>query len=455
VENDIRMIALMTLVDVLENDKYSHIVINEVLKKYQYMSKTNRAFFKRLTEGTIEYKIQLDYIIDCFSNTPSKKMKPIIRNILRMSVYQIKYMDSVPTSAACNEAVKLAKKKGFYNLKGFVNGVLRNIARNIDNIKYPDKEKDKVKYLSVMYSTPEWIIKKWLSDYGSDITKQILKASFSKKKTTICLNTNKTTKDKLIDDLKKESIKYEECEYIKNALRIEDYDYISKLSSFKDGDFFVQDESSMIAVESAGIDTIKGDNILIVDVCAAPGGKTMYASCKLKDRGEIISRDISEYKTSLINDNIKRCDFNNVKVQVQDALILDEELINKADLVIADLPCSGLGVIGQKADIKYKTSKNVLEELVQLQKDILNVVKQYVKPNGVLLYSTCTINIDENEKNVEWFTKENKDFKLESLDDYISKKVQSKTSKKGYLQLFPQNETIDGFFMARFRKIQC
>jgi len=135
VENDIRMMALMAIVDILENDKYSHIVINEVLKKYQYMGKTNRAFFKRLCEGTIEYKIQLDYIIDSFSNTPTKKMKPIIRNILRMSVYQIKYMDSVPTSAACNEAVKLAKKKGFYNLKGFVNGVLRNIARNIDNIK--------------------------------------------------------------------------------------------------------------------------------------------------------------------------------------------------------------------------------------------------------------------------------------------------------------------------------
>jgi len=451
VENDIRMMALMAIVDILENDKYSHIVINEVLKKYQYMGKTNRAFFKRLCEGTIEYKIQLDYIIDSFSNTPTKKMKPIIRNILRMSVYQIKYMDSVPTSAACNEAVKLAKKKGFYNLKGFVNGVLRNIARNIDNIKYPDKNKDKLKYLSVVYSTPEWIIKKWLNDYGSDVTESILKASLHEKKTTICCNTNKITKESLIQELEKERIKYEECEYIKDALRIEEYDYINKLSLFKEGDFFVQDESSMIAVESASIDTIKGDNILIVDVCAAPGGKTMYASCKLKNRGKIISRDISEYKTSLIKDNINRCCMENVQVQVKDALELDKDLIKKADLVIADLPCSGLGVIGQKSDIKYKASPKIQEELVLLQRNILDVVKQYVKPNGVLIYSTCTINVDENEKNVEWFIKENKDFKLESLNDYISKKVQNETSKKGYLQLFPQSEMIDGFFIARMR----
>lgn len=442
-----RMICLECLIDILENNNHCHIVLNDTLKIYQYLDKKDRAFITRLCTGTVERKIELDYIINQFSKVKVNKMKSVIRNILRMAVYQMKYMDTVPNRAAINEAVNLANKKGFYTLKGFVNGVLRNIDRDLDNIEYP--KKDSLEYYEVKYSMPKWIISKWFKEFGKDTTIKILEAFLKDDTTTsVRCNTNIIDVDDLAEQISKEVTKVEKSSYCKEGLILSGYDYIGKMNSFNQGLFYVQDVSSMISVDAMGIKP----NQYIIDVCAAPGGKAITAALSLKKTGMVDARDISEKKVKYITDNIGRFGLENVSVKVHDALVEDESVIGKADIVIADLPCSGLGVIGQKADIKYNATKEKLSELVDLQRKMLSVVQKYVKPGGILLYSTCTINRDENISNVKWFI-DNFDFEMDSLKPYVSVNIKSDTVEKGYLQLLPGVHNTDGFFIARMKKM--
>ena len=246
-----RELSLQMLIEINEKGQFSHIVLKGVLDKYQYLSKKERAFITRLTDGTMEHLIELDHIIDLFSKTKTKKMKPLIRNLMRMSVYQIKYMDSVPDAAVCNEAVKLAKKHKFGQLSGFVNGVLRNIARNINDIKYPDVKKEFNKYLSVRYSMPEWIVRKFIKDYGNEKTQEILAAFQSGNSISIRVNTAKCTPSELKDILCDEGVCVEEIEGLDYAFVISGFDYLNSLESFRNGLFYVQDVSSMMVAEYA------------------------------------------------------------------------------------------------------------------------------------------------------------------------------------------------------------
>lgn len=444
---NIRELVLEILIDVMENGNYSHLAIRGVLTKYQYLEKQDRAFLSRLSEGTIERMIELDYIINQFSSVKVKKMKPVIRNIIRMSVYQIKYMNQVPDSAACNEAVKLAKKKGFKTLTGFVNGVLRNISRGLSTITYPDEKKELVFFLSIKYSVPEWIIEKWIKEYDAATVVKILDYGMEQKGTTIRCCLEKTSVAELKEKLEKEDITVQEGAYLEYALKISNYNYINQISAFKEELFQVQDESSMLVCEIAGIK----ENDVILDVCAAPGGKSLHAAEKLKQTGFVMARDISQDKIAYMQENFKRLKMNNMKAMVWDALELDEENVEKADVVLADLPCSGLGVIGKKTDIKYKMTAQAQQDLVQLQRDILNVIWKYVKKDGVLIYSTCTINQEENIENVKWFMSQY-DFELESIDSYLPAALHSQTTKEGYLQLLPGIHETDGFFIARLKR---
>lgn len=446
---NIRELSLQMLMEILEEGKYSNTVILNTLRNYQYLEKQDRAFLTRLTEGVIERLIELDYVIDAFSKVKVKKQKPVIRNILRMGVYQIKYMSQVPARAACNEAVKLANKKGFSQLKGFVNGVLRNIARNIENISYPDRKTDSVEYFSVIYSMPEWIVSLWLHSYGEEITEKMLIASLEEKKTTIRCNSQNGKKEDLKKRLEIKGVIVEDGVYAKEALKISNYNYIDKLPGFYEGDFSVQDESSMMVGIVSGVK----ENAYVIDVCAAPGGKSLHISELMNGTGNISARDISENKIEIINENVERLHAENIKTKVWNAEKTDTEWVDKADLVIADLPCSGLGVLGKKNDIKYKTSEKSIEELSQLQKKILTTVSSYVKRGGVLMYSTCTVNLEENDKNVRWFLENyGEEFEPVSLNEYLPKKLQCEQAEKGYLQLFPGVHHTDGFFLAKFRR---
>ena len=364
------------------------------------------------------------------------KMKPVIRNILRMSVYQLKYMDSVPAAAACNEAVKLARKKGFSTLSGFVNGVLRNIARNLDQIKYPDENKNEVLYLSVKYSMPEWIVTQWLRDYGKERTVEILQAFLTEAPITIRTNLLKTTPEKLQEILRDEGVTAkpldtEEYPGLSYAFVLEDFDHLGALSSFREGLFYVQDLSSMMTAELAAPE--KGDTV--IDVCAAPGGKSIHLAEKLEGTGCVDARDLTEYKVELIEENINRCGCTNVTAKVWDATAFDTSSVEKADILIADLPCSGLGVMRKKTDIKYKMTLEGEKNLVQLQRQILDTVSSYVKHGGRMLYSTCTIDRMENEENVTYFLEQHPEYELEEMH-----------------QIFPKEILGDGFFLARLRR---
>lgn len=416
---NIRAVVLDILTEIEKEGEFSHITINNALLKYQYLDRTQRAFINRLSLGTIECRIEMDYILNQYSKTPVNKMKPLIRRIMRMAVYQIIYMENVPDSAACNEAVKLAAKRGFTGLKGFVNGVLRNISRNKDNITYPDKAKETKKYLSVKYSMPEWIIELWNTNMSYEEIEDILAGMKKDKKTYIRCNTLKGSTDYIKKILEEEGVTVTEVSGLSYAYEISGYDYLTALKSFNEGMYQIQDISSMMAGEYVKPST----DSLIVDVCAAPGGKSINAALKLAEAaydnkdipesgiskevlkgitGRVIARDVSDYKASLIDDNVARLGIPYIDVEVHNALEFDEELEEKADIVIADLPCSGLGIMGRKPDIRYNITKEKIDDIISLQRDILKVVSRYVKTGGTLVYSTCTINRAENEDNADW-----------------------------------------------------
>ena len=425
---NLREIILGALMDIVEEEQYSHIVLKDVLEKYQYLDKRDRAFITRVTEGTLENMLQMDYIIERFSKVKVENMKPVIRNILRMSVYQLKYMDSVPDSAVCNEGVRLAQKRGFYQLKGFVNGVLRSVARNLDKVEYPSKEKQPLLYLSVTYSMPEWIVKSWCELYGFDAVEKICQDMHEEKPTSIRCNLDKTEKEQIIESLKEQGIQVEQSPYLDYALGIRGYNYMKAVLAFKRGWFQVQDVSSMLVAETAA----PKKNDYVIDVCAAPGGKSTHMAELLQGSGMVEARDLTEYKVDLIRENIARHGLSNMKAVQMDATVDDPDSHQKADVLVCDLPCSGLGVMGKKTDIRYKMTKEKAAELANLQRQILSVVWDYVRPGGTLVYSTCTIHRSENEDNTAWFLKEHPEFSLEFQR-----------------QIFPGEAGSDGFFLAK------
>ena len=366
---NIREIALGILMEITEEEAYSHVVIRQVLEKYQYLEKRDRAFISRTVEGTLEHMIQMDYIIEQFSNVPVYNMKPLIRNLLRMSVYQMKYMDSVPDSAVCNEAVKLAQRRGFYNLKGFVNGVLRNTARRLNQVRYPDPKIEPLHYLSVKYSFPIWMLDKWVAQFGYETTEKICRDSHMEKPTVVRCNLAKASKEEIIQELEQQGITVRQHPYLDYALEISDYNYIKAISAFKKGWIQVQDISSMLVAEIAAPNW--GDTCF--DVCAAPGGKSLHIADKLMGSGQVEARDVSEYKVNLMQENIERTGAINIQAVLKDATVLDEASIRQADIVLADVPCSGLGVIGKKQDIKYKMSEKQQQDIIKLQRRILSL----------------------------------------------------------------------------------
>ncbi len=422
-----REIVMEGLIAILEKGEYSHIVTGQILNKYIYLDKKDRAFITRLIAGTLENVYLLDDIIDRYSKVKTSKMKPVIRTILRMSIYQIYFLDGVKNFAAINEAVNLAKKKGFKTLSGFVNGVLRNAEREASEYKLPLE-------LNIRYSVPKWLSDRFIHDYGYDKAVAILEGFTKQNGVTVRMNLSKgKSADKIKESLSAEGIVFEDIkDLVKGALVLKEFDTLSDITMLSEGYLQVQDVSSMYPVLMA--DPKEGD--MVIDVCAAPGGKSLHMADMLNNTGHIEARDKSEYKVSLIEDNLMRAGFNNISTKVWDATVLDAAAINTADIVIADLPCSGLGILGKKPDIRYRIKEEDLASLVHLQREILSVVWQYVKPGGTLIFSTCTLNKHENEENVAWFTN-NFPFKLESEADMVT--------------LFPAEYT-DGFFIAKLKR---
>ena len=440
-----RAVVLDILIEVLEHGGFSHQTIYRLLNEEGFTSK-ERAFAVRLARGTIENALLLDDCIDQVSKTPVRKMKPLVRNVLREAVYQIRFMDNVPDSAAVNEAVKLMRKRGLSQLSGFVNGVLRGYLRARDAGKEPQPRTDEARY-----STPQWILDLWQESYPSEM-KSILEGLNQKPDLTVVVNTRKISAEDLISHLREEGVEAEllETEQVEaELLEIEQFCTVTeqpgtksegpggrqksssldkirlnssvdleRLPEFKEGLFYVQDLSSMLPAEAVMGNLSQADGqgsykqadsqapLTVIDLCSAPGGKSINMSLLLGENANIISRDQSEEKIGKIRENAARLGISNIHPQVWDGTKTDPDMIGKADVILADLPCSGLGVFNRKPDIKYRVNEKDLQELQNLQREILTASLPYLKDGGLLVYSTCTVNPGENQENRDWILRE-------------------------------------------------
>ncbi len=445
-EASVRGEALNTLLAVMEEGVFCDKAVHKSLKECHFESR-DRKLFTRLVEGTVERCIELDYILNCFSKVKVKKMKPVIRNILRLSLYQILYMDQIGDFAACNEAVRLTEKRKLYGLKGFVNGVLRNIVRQKEKLPYPERS-EIFTYLSVYYSTPEWLVRYFVKLYGEAATEEIFKVFFKEEKLLpVRLEQSNVSAEQFEASLLQDGVHFYKGRLFPYAYYLELPCGLEELESFKKGCFAVQDESSMLPGAVSGVK--EGD--FVIDICAAPGGKSMHLDDMMHHSGTVISADLTEKKVSLIRENAERLHAASVIPTVNDARVFRKEWKEKADVVIADLPCSGLGVVGKKCDIKYKTKAEEIGVLAALQREILKTAACYLKPGGRLVYSTCTLTNEENEENRHFIERELSLLPV-PVEAELPACLQGKTGKDGYIQVMPNETGTDGFFVAVFEK---
>lgn len=449
-----RELVLDMLLETERDGGYENLLLKDVLDKYDYLEEREKAFAKRLTQGVTERRIQLDYVLDAFSSVPVRRMKPLIRNVLRMGAYQILFMEGVPDAAACNEAVKLAAGRHFVSLKGFVNGVLRSLSRRKDRIVWPDREKEPFRFLSVYYSMPEWIVRMWSDDYGTETTERMLKGLLEERPVAVRLSPRMTEEEKtaVLDGLRRAGAGPRRHPFLSYAYLLKRAGSVAQLPGFAEGRFAVQDVGSMLVTECAGLEERERENILVLDVCAAPGGKAVHAAQLLDGHGMVRARDVSEKKAAYIKENADRMGVSNLEVQVWDATVCDPAMLGAADVLLADLPCSGLGVIGRKPDIKYRVSPESLKEVSALQHRILETVWEYVRPGGILIYSTCTVNREENERTAQWFAG-TFPFVPVSLEDRLPAELLAGQEEKGMCRLLPGFFGTDGFFLSCFRRL--
>ena len=434
----VREVALKLLLEYEESGKYVNLSLNS--HAADALTREERSFLTILLYTTVERKLTFDYYISALTSRSIDSIKPRTRNILRLGLCQITMIDSVPDFAAVNETVKLTKNPGE---RSFVNGVLREAARRKSDgaLPMPEKEKSYPRYLSVRDSFPLPLVRHFLALYGTEATEGILSSFNTERHTDLTVNTLKISRADFLTLLSDAGIAAAPSAASSISLRIPGSVAPASLPGYYEGYFLVQDAASAIAVEALGLKT----GMTCIDPCSAPGGKSFAAAILSGDGARIISSDIHQSKLSLIESGAKRLGINSVTVTAHDATVVDESLVGVADRVICDVPCSGLGVIGKKPDLRYKDLS--LDELCDIQYSILKASSVYLKDGGRLLYSTCTLNPKENEENVLRFVEENKDFRL------IDFTVGNLSSSGGMLTLLPHIHKTDGFFISLIERV--
>ncbi len=418
---DDRFLAYKILNKIERDKAYSNITVDSVLNENEV---TSAPFVCALVYGVIERKITVDYFLSKFLTQPIKKLNPQVLTILRIGVYQIKYMDKVPDSAAVNECVKLSKKVKCNFASGLINSVLRKISLN--TIDLPETD-NKIYDLSIKYSCPEPLVQHYVDDYGYIQAENILSSSLGSVPLFIRVNTLKITLEDLVYQLEQEGVIAKTVDNTDNSIEVIS-GAVFKTNCYKKGYFHAQDLASQICINCLD----PQENDVVFDLCAAPGGKSFTIAEKMKNKGKVYSFDLYEHKIKLINDGAKRLGINIIDAQIGDASVYNPDL-PKADKVLCDVPCAGLGVIRRKPEIKYKDFAFV-DKLCELQYNILNIGSFYVKEKGVLVYSTCSLSKKENEDICEKFLIEHKDYKLDKM-----------------VTLIPHKDS-DGFFFAKFIK---
>ena len=439
-----RKVIVDVLEQVLTKGAYSNIVLGAELNKSNLKDK-DKGLVTEVVYGTLKYKYTIDKILSSYVKNGLNKVDSYVLNILRSAVYQMKYLDKIPDFAAVNEAVELAKKKVSVGASKFVNGVLRSYLRNEKSGSF--KPKNKIEELSLEYSFEEWMVKLFIKQYGEEKTEQILKGLNKVPKITFRVNPLKCSYDEAENKLQELGYDIEEGYVCPEAVIINKGKNIESNPLFMEGLLTVQDESAMLVAPSMDLE----DNLLVLDLCSAPGGKTTHISEIMNNTGKVKAFDIHKHKLSLIKNTADRLGITNIECDVMDASAYNESLADTADRVLIDVPCSGLGIIGKKPEIKWTKNMKQLKEISDIQRKIMINASKYVKVGGKILYSTCTLNREENNQNVKWFIENVPGYEIEALNYGNSDNIIYE--EDGTVTILP-NEAMDGFYIAKFIRVR-
>lgn len=430
--------TVLELLNKMDNGAYSNLVLDSVLEGRSF-SDRDKSFISRLFYGVLERRLTLEYVISAYSNKPLHNLDTSIVNILKIGLYQLLYMDSVPDNAAVNESVVLAKQSGKSSASGFVNAVLRNFIRDGKKIKFPE---NKTESLSIEYSCDPELTQKLVSEYSYDLAEDLLMSSVTPHKTYLRVNNLKIKADDLVKRFIDSGVSAEICDVTDNCITVENLGCIEKNTLFLQGLFHVQDLSSQLCCKV--LDPQPGETV--VDICAAPGGKTFTFTEMMNNNGRVIACDLHKNRVKLIENGAERLGISIIETFQNDAKIFSEK-IPVADKVLCDVPCSGFGVIRSKPEIKY-TALQDIKRLPEIQYEILSTASKYVKQGGELVYSTCTLNRDENDGVIDRFLAEHSDFEpVNILENF-------KNVSQGYkATIFPKHFDCEGFFISKIRKV--
>jgi 16S rRNA (cytosine967-C5)-methyltransferase len=434
-----RQLCYDGLIHVFSKGGYSNLVLDQILS--QNTDPRENSLITALFYGVIERDLTLQYLVSCYSKRAVSKLDLEILTILKMGFYQLLYLERVPDNAAVYETVALCSYAKKTSAKGMVNAMLRAFIR--DGKKITISGKDPVKQLSILYSCPVWLCQKWEKEYSLEIARELAVHSIGRPPLCIRVNTLKTTQQKLVSELEKDGIAVKPHPQLDGCLMLEHTGSLERISAFRDGLFYVQDSSSQccaLALEAK-------PEMTVMDLCSAPGSKAFTIAQQMENRGKLYAFDLYPHKIDLIRQSAQRLGLQNIMAEISDASVFREDL-PKADRVLCDVPCSGLGIIRRKPEIKYKQPKE-LEQLPEIQYRILQNASRYVKVGGKLMYSTCTLNRQENEDICSRFLKEHDEYSPSILPSWVSKVA---VVRENQATVFPHLSDGDGFFFALFEK---
>lgn len=444
-----REVALRALRDVDIKAAYANFALDAHLTKSR-LEPRDRGLATELVYGVTRRRATVDWAISQVATRPLSQIDPWIRNDLRLGVYQILYMERIPQSAAVDEAVELARQYGHEGVAKFVNGVLRNLIRKLPTLAWPDPAKDPVGALAIRHSHPEWLVREWTGRFGAEEAVRLMEASNRIPPLTVRVNTMKATREAVAEALAAEGVKTEPTPHSPFGLIIHDLtsaSYLDRLKAMKAGLLTVQDESSMLV----GPVVAPEPGQTVIDVAAAPGGKTTHMAEIMKNQGRIIAIDIHAHKVDLIAENAKRLGATIIEGICTDAREVGKLLPGRADAILCDVPCSGLGTLARRPDARWRKAPGDIDQLVPIQQAILESAAQALKPGGTLVYSTCTIQPRENQELVEAFVAAHPEFRFDDIRPYLPPSLAGEAGD-GYIQLLPHIHGTDGFFIARLKK---
>ncbi len=437
-----REIAVNIIMDIQNESLYNNLALKKALEENE-LTKGQRGVITELVNGVLRNKLYLEYCINMVSNVRTERMKPFISSLLLCATYEITYMQT-EVAFVCNEAVKLVKKKGFKNLAPFINAVLRSFARSLEAKHFEVKEgTDKLTYLSTKYSYPKWLVGYWNKYYGDKVY-YMCEFLNTSPMVSIAVNKHKISKDDLKEALEIDGITVFDGNLSKDSLLLKNTSNIGCNKNFRNGDFWVMDESSQKALQFINFEYVKKDAV-ILDLCASPGGKSFYLKANLPKDVKVIACDVFLHKLELLKKGFERLGFKNFEVVLNDAKVLNPQFVDMADIVLVDAPCSGFGLLRKKPDIKYSKTYEDILALQKVQAEILETSKNYVKSKGKLVYSTCTLSYLENEIVIEEFLSKNDDFVVDKMETFFPMKKNLR---------YYQGHESDGFFVCVLRKVK-